>query len=52
MESIPLLSQTLQALFFEEAPLLAREQEVIKRQRWFSASSLLMVLVLAWLQHP
>ena len=31
---------------------MAKEQEVIKRQRCFSASSLLLVLVLGWLQHP
>lgn len=52
MESIVSLSQTLRTLFFEEAPRLAKEQEVIKRQRCFSASSLLLVLVLGWLQHP
>lgn len=52
MESITRLSQVLRTLFFEDAPRLAKEQEVIKRQRCFSASSLLLVLVLGWLQHP
>src|SRR5689334_21734023 len=52
MESIPLLSQALRTLFFEVAPQLAQEQQVIKRQRCFSATSLLLVLILGWLQHP
>lgn len=52
MESIPPLSQALRALFFETAPRLAKEQEIIKRQRCFSATSLLLVLVLGWLQQP
>jgi hypothetical protein len=52
MESIPSLSQALEILFFEEAPRLAKEQQVIKRHRCFSASSLLLVFVLGWLQHP
>lgn len=52
MESIASISQVLRALFFEEAPRLAKEQEVIRRHRCFSATSLLLVLVLGWLQHP
>lgn len=52
MESITCLSQVLSTLFFEEAPRLAKEQQAIKRQRCFSAASLLMVLILGWLQHP
>jgi hypothetical protein len=52
MESITSLSEALRTLFFEEAPRLAKEQQVIKRQRCFSASSLLLVFVLGWLQHP
>jgi len=52
MESIPLLSQALRTLFFEVAPQLAQEQQVIKRQRCFSATSLLLVFILGWLQHP
>jgi hypothetical protein len=52
MESISLLGQALRTLFFEVAPLLAKEQHVIKRQRCFSATSLLLVLILGWLQHP
>jgi len=52
MESRTSLSEALRTLFFEEAPRLAKEQQVIKRQRCFSASSLLLVFVLGWLQHP
>ncbi|GLV58205.1 hypothetical protein KDH_50380 [Dictyobacter sp. S3.2.2.5] len=52
MESIASLSQALRALFFEDAARLAKEQHVIKRQRCFSATNLLLVLVLGWLQHP
>lgn len=52
MESIPSLSQALRTLIFEEAPRLAKEHRLIKRNRCFSASSLLLVLVLGWLQHP
>ena len=52
MESITLVSQALRTLFFEDAPRLANEQKVIKRHRRFSATSLLLVLVLGWLQHP
>ena len=52
MESIASLNQALRTLFFEEAPRLAKEQQVIKRTRCFSASSLLLVFVLGWLQHP
>src|SRR5215472_10367219 len=52
MESIPSLSQALEILFFEDAPRLAKEQQVIKRHRCFSASSLLLAFVLGWLQHP
>lgn len=52
MESIASLHQALRTLFFEEAPRLAKEQHMIKRNRCFSASSLLLVLVLGWLQHP
>lgn len=52
MENIPSLSQVLKTLFFEVAPQLAKEQNVIKRERCFSATSLLLVLVLGWLQHP
>ena len=44
MESIPSLSQALEILFFEDAPRLAKEQQIIKRHRCFSASSLLLVL--------
>jgi hypothetical protein len=42
----------LRSLFFEDAARLAKEQEVIRRHRCFSATSLLLVLVLGWLQHP
>jgi hypothetical protein len=52
MERRASLSEALRARFFEEAPGLAKEQQVIKRQRCFSASSLLLVFVLGWLQHP
>src|SRR5436190_22011144 len=52
MPSILSLNQALPTLFFEIAPRLAQEEGVIKRHRCFSASSLLMVLVLGWLQHP
>ena len=52
MESRPFLSQALRTLFFEVAPQLAQEQQVIKRQRCFSATSLLLVFILGWLQHP
>jgi len=52
MEKIPSLSQVLKTLFFEVATQLAKEQNVIKRERCFSATSLLLVLVLGWLQHP
>ena len=52
MESITSVSQALRTLFFEDAPRLAKEQEVIKRHRRFSATSLLLVLVLGWLQNP
>lgn len=52
MESITRLSQALWTLFFETAPRLAKEQEIIKRQRCFSATSLLLVLVFGWLEHP
>ncbi|GHO48731.1 hypothetical protein [Ktedonospora formicarum] len=52
MESRTQLSQVLRSLFFEEAARLAKEQEVIQRHRCFSATSLLLVLVLGWLEHP
>lgn len=52
MESIACLSQALRTLIFEEAPRLAKEHHLIERHRRFSASSLLLVLVLGWLQHP
>lgn len=52
MESISSLSQVLRTLIFEEASRLAKEHHLIKRNRCFSASSLLLVLVLGWLQHP
>jgi hypothetical protein len=52
MESIPSLSHALRTLFFEDAPRLAKEHHLIERKRCFSASSLLLVLVLGWLQHP
>ena len=52
MESLPRLSQALMDLFFEIAPRLANEQRVSKRQRCFSATSLLLVLVFGWLEHP
>lgn len=52
MESIASLNQALRTLFFEAAPRFAKERNLIKRQRCFSATSLLLVLVLGWLQHP
>lgn len=50
--SISSLNKALQALFLEIAPRLAKEENLIKRQRCFGASSLLITLVLGWLHHP
>lgn len=50
--SISSLNHALQTLFFEIAPRLAKEEKLIKRQRCFEASSLLITLVLGWLHHP
>ncbi len=52
MESRPSLSQALRRLFFEEAPRLDQEVNMIKRKRCFSATNLFLVLVLGWLHHP
>ena len=52
MESITHLSQALWTLFFETAPRLAKEQDLIKRHRCFSATRLVLVLVFGWLEHP
>ena len=52
MESITHLSQALRTLFFETAPRLAKEQDLIKRHRCFSATRLVLVLVFGWLEHP
>ena len=52
MPRILSLNEALLTLFFEIAPRLAQGEGVMKRQRCFSATSLLMVFVLGWLHHP
>jgi hypothetical protein len=52
MTSIPRLSGILRRLFGVEAARLAQEAGVIQRQRVFSATSLLHLLVLGWLKNP
>lgn len=50
--SISSLNKALRTVFFEIAPRLAEEENLIKRQRCFGASNLLITLVLGWLHHP
>jgi hypothetical protein len=50
--SIASLAQTLKSLFGEQAEIQAKQVGLIQRARRFSATSLLLVLVLGWLEHP
>lgn len=52
MTSIPRLSGLLRHLFVVEAARLGQEAGVIRRQRVFSAASLLQLLVFGWLKNP
>lgn len=47
-ENIPLLSQALRTLTFEEAPRLVKEHHLTRRTRCVSASRLLPLLVPGW----
>lgn len=50
MTSIPCLSGILRTLFERDAPVLAHQMGL--RQRVFNGTSLALLLVFGWLQHP